>query len=423
MGSVVEKYKEIDEKLREHKKFSTGVLKLLEPVNLAEEKERFMRTGEEPKFKYPFVLFNPRDTIKRLCELKVPEGELHEVYANKIEELINLAHIVLHRGERNEVLEYSTKVYGKPSLALVREALNIMKNTVGKKPSPTRHGKKYDCRYAKTLFEETIRNYGIEGWVVELSRKSLVTVMPLEKEVLVPYGREFTTHELRRLVVHEVGVHVLRAENGHNQPLHIFASGFPNNTETEEGLAVYMEKATRLLERERLRNYAGRVVAVDMVVRGHTFSETFSKLKELGFNDDDAFTLTFRAFRGGAFTKDYLYLKGLLEIERIAKRRGVLKLLYLGRVTHPYLETLQNLLENREVKAPVYMPKGMRNLTRAENLLKHAETLIRRAIRRSVKSMPEFPKLEVIDGEVGRKIAHDLRAALRKWRAALRARV
>ncbi len=39
---------------------------------------------------------------------------------------------------------------------------------------------------------------------------------------------------------HEIDCHVLRSENGKQQPFKIFNYGFPNYLETEEGYAIYM---------------------------------------------------------------------------------------------------------------------------------------------------------------------------------------
>ncbi len=412
-GSVVEKYRAVDLALKEHRKLSVGVLRAIEPVNLKEEKERFFREGKEPKFRYPVVFFSPKEIAKSLASLQIPEGELYDLYHQKVEELANIAHIIANRG-KDEVIEYSLKVYGRPSSSLIGEAERILKRYKGSKRKTQVAG--MTEREAKAVFEKALESYGIKGWVVEYSTKTLTTVMPIERKILVPANRTFSRNEMKRLVVHEIGVHVLRAQNGHTQPLDIFLSGFPRNTETEEGLAVYMEKLTGMLESDKLRDYAGRVLSIHYMLEGLSFSEVFHKMKEWGFDDEMAWTLTFRSFRGGGFTKDYLYLKGFMEIQKVAKKGKSLHVLYAGRVTHQYFEVVKMLMENGEINKPSFLPKGVRSLNKVENILKSAESFIKDVATTTRKTL-------VKGDETQRKLAHDIGSSLRKWRTALRSLV
>ena len=408
---LVEKYRKVDDEIREYRKLSVGVLHAIEPVNLNEAKKKFFEDFKDPEFIYPVVFFDPKDIIKKLSSLHIPEGELHDLYAEKVDELLNLANIVSNRGKR-EVVEYSIKVYGRPKDDVVREALRTIKKSRVNKP---RNSATLPARNAMMTFERALENYHLHDWIVEYSNKSLVTVMPAERKILVPRSRFFSPKELKRLVVHEIGVHVLRAENGHHQPLSIFAGGFPKYTETEEGLAAYMEKFTGLLEDARLRNYAGRVLSVHYMLKGESFSEVFNRMKNLGFENEEAWVLTFRSFRGGGFTKDYLYFQGLLEIERISRKKKALQVLYTGKVCHDYFDLVLSMLENREINRPRVLPKGVRSLNKVENLLKNAETFISDILKTTRKV--------VADEEIKSKIASDISTALRKWKTAFWARV
>ncbi len=409
--SLKDIYGKVDEEINRYRNLGPGLLRAVEPVNLQEEKRKFLESQSEPKFKYPVVFFNPKDIINGMKKIHVPEGELHEPYAMKVEEIINLAKMVESRGGEDFV-EHSIKVYGKPTNLLVREALKIIKST----RISEKRGEKtiFPASKLRETLENSLENYNLRDWLVEYTNKSLVTVLPAERRILVPRERFFSRRDLKRLVVHEIGVHVLRAENGYSQPLSVFVSGFPNYMETEEGLAAYMERFTGLMENKRLLIYAARVISVHLMLRGMKFSEVFHNLKELGFDDEEAWTLTFRSFRGGGLTKDYLYFKGSLEMRKIARKRAALNVLYCGKVSHQYFDLILNLLENREINKPKILPKGVRSLNKLENLLKNVEVSISKVLRNTRKA--------VMDDEIS-KIASDIGSAIRKWKAAFRSRV
>ena len=82
----------------------------------------------------------------------------------------------------------------------------------------------------------------------------------------------------------------------------------------------------------------GRVKAVQLIVEGAGFIETFRVLhREYGFPARGAFMITMRTFRGGGYTKDAVYLKGLRDLLRLLAQGHDLKSLYLGKVAAEWL--------------------------------------------------------------------------------------
>ena len=57
-----------------------------------------------------------------------------------------------------------------------------------------------------------------------------------------PAGRIYTPEKMRTIIVHELGVHVLRAMPFRDAGLKAFSFGFPGYEETEEGIAKIMEQ-------------------------------------------------------------------------------------------------------------------------------------------------------------------------------------
>lgn len=132
------------------------------------------------------------------------------------------------------------------------------------------------------------------------------------RNIKVNMGCQFSPADLNALIHHELGVHMVTSINADRQPLKVLKLGLPGNTHTQEGgLAILCEYLSGNFPLQRLKTLALRVITVDKMVRGDSFSETFNHLvTEHRLDKNDAFTITARAYRGGGFTKDYLYLKG-----------------------------------------------------------------------------------------------------------------
>ena len=136
--------------------------------------------------------------------------------------------------------------------------------------------------------------------------------------------------------------------NGVLHPLKIFSHGFPNNEETQEGLAVYSEYMSGNLTVKRLKELAYRVIAVDSLAKGYSFSRTF-RLLHNGYDleREEAFYISVRAHRGGGFTKDYLYLTGLKKIYDYYLEEKDLSLLLTGKVSLEFVDDIKYMIDNK----------------------------------------------------------------------------
>lgn len=146
--------------------------------------------------------------------------------------------------------------------------------------------------------------------------------------------RAFGVREALRVLVHEVLGHLTVAANGRAQPLGLCAIGTAGSLVDQEGLAVLLEERSGLLDAARLRMLAGRVLAVDSVHQGASFTETARALvREHGFDPSDAVVLAERAHRGGGLARDAIYLRGWLRVrEAVARDESALEALWRGRV-------------------------------------------------------------------------------------------
>ncbi|MGN7783060.1 flavohemoglobin expression-modulating QEGLA motif protein [Niabella sp. 22666] len=157
------------------------------------------------------------------------------------------------------------------------------------------------------------------------------------------------------LLQHEIGTHVVTYYNGKAQPLELFSIGVPGYEELQEGLAVLAEYMTGGLTASRMRTLAARVVAVQEMISGKSFVETFNLLSDkYAFTPHSAFNICMRVYRGGGLTKDAVYLKGFLNIIDYIRKGKDLKHLLIGKIREDYLPVVQELIHrNILLEAPI----------------------------------------------------------------------
>ncbi len=303
---------------------------LPQPLNLAQEQAKVFRDEHyEPHFFYQRLLLPLRSVKEELAEMTTNRSGFGNLLMRRRNELIKRAELL----EAVGMLPFarrSQELYGKPDRSLVLRARKILEL-----PPEDNSG---ECSSLTTVkkFLDSLLLYGLQWKVREKEMIAGATFNAETKTLLINKHRKFSDDDLKRLIVHEIGTHIMRAERAKLQKHRLFLIGFPSYLRTEEGLAVYNEERAGLLDNRTLRKYAGRVVAVDLALRS-SFSVAYQYLRDF-FSREDAWTLALRAKRGmgdtskpGAFTKDYLYLDGYYKVKEFAKRNDVAKL-YVGKI-------------------------------------------------------------------------------------------
>lgn len=342
---MFEEYEEIDLKL-DNLDDNLALLNNIQPTNIVESKQKFF-SGEEFIFEYKELNYVPELFEELINEINIPQGQLYDLFEKKVNEL-KLMHQI--NKNRNNALEYSIKLYGKPDIALCNEAKIILAEKF------VSEEKIIDSTVIKETLEYYLRKYGLNEWRVEFHDKNQTVTDRHNKIIYVAEHRMYSDKDPERLAVHEIGVHALRSENGSLQPLALFNSGFPNYLLTEEGLATYYEEKAGVLDRETLIKYAARVLAVDGLCRNCSFQQTFDRLKIYDLNDDFIWDICVRVYRAGGFTKDYLYLKGFFAITEFLKEKDA-KLMFLGKFGIEDYDLVKELLEKKYLRQAVYLPE------------------------------------------------------------------
>ncbi|SFU71318.1 conserved hypothetical protein [Pustulibacterium marinum] len=323
------------------------LLAYLNPNNIEQEKKKFFgsKFTVEPQFTYTRLKFNAFETQRKLFSLRLEEiqhEEIHTLFEDILYHYSAMVQCIDSIGKGDKFYYNSLKTFGTPTDRDVQNAQFILhfKDVLDEGSV-----KKFTADQAAEYFAEFSKNYQFNYKITQSTRlASDAMVKNSTKELLLKKNGKFSANQLKILAHHEIGVHLLTSFNAASQPLKIFSNGFPKNVETQEGLAVFSEYMSGALTLKRLKTLAYRVIAVDSLRRGCSFTETFMQLhSDYKLNRDDAFTTAMRVHRGGGFTKDYLYLTGLKKIYNHHKDGNSLDDLLTGKVTLKYKKTIQKM--------------------------------------------------------------------------------
>lgn len=188
-------------------------------------------------------------------------------------------------------------------------------------------------RETAAILEEFAASLGITGirFAFRRNMAGRISVSPVSRRVSIRKGASFDLSARRRLAVHEIGTHLLRSQNGRRLTGGLAVLSLTIDTDTEEGLAKFMELATAAAEGENDLWMALRVLA-DFHGRQESFSRLFRRaegwFRALGYRDerifDSAWSIAFRAKRGlrdtslhHTYPKDASYLRGFRKLTKI----------------------------------------------------------------------------------------------------------
>jgi uncharacterized protein (TIGR02421 family) len=162
---------------------------------------------------------------------------------------------------------------------------------------------------------------------------------------------------LPALLAHEVSVHLLTYYNGLGQGLGAFSTGLAGYEGVQEGLGVFAEWAVGGLTRTRLRLLAARVVAVDAMLKGATFIDTYRILtRDHGFSSSGAFSIAARVYRSGGLAKDAIYLQGFRAVIDLIVAGASLEPFWLGKIAVGQVPAVEELLQRGLVRAARFTP-------------------------------------------------------------------
>lgn len=347
------------------------MLYFLNPVNSDAERERFFarKNAYEPRFRYKPLDFD-RDLVRRkLYALPVEEiadPDLQDLYRKKRWELDSLLSLLDERGT-DAFTFTSEKLYGTVDEQDVRDAHAILEM------DPVPEQRTLSAERVQRMLRKVVDSYARKAGVpfhcqVRLRSHLSSNAAAGERSVALKSHGRYSLNDARIYGVHEVGWHVLTANNGARQPLEIFAVGLPGFLGAQEGAAIFAEYMDGALTVNRLRLVAGRTLAVSLALQGSRFSETYAYLMRMphGFSREDAFTICERAHRGGkadregrwhgVYTKDAIYQRDFARVFTYWRAGLDLRVLSAGKMDLDHVPMVAQAIEDGVLAPPTFVP-------------------------------------------------------------------
>jgi hypothetical protein len=249
-------------------------------------------------------------------------------------------------GNNDLVTELSLKKYGVPSAKLFRNSARVLRGKLDK--YDVKINKKLDredklnYKQIEKVFDVTFEILGLEDWEIAPSKnipKNAIKIGVKSKKVYVDPNIKRSEYKIKKLLVHEIGTHVLRSYNG-------FKTGFPalgnanvsSYLDIEEGLASWNEESMGYLTDKWLKIKAGMTWAIYLGER-MSFRQLYNALSGT-FLKYSSWDIAYRVKRGlgdtsypGIYAKDVVYFRGFRKVKKALEEDPTLyEKLYAGKI-------------------------------------------------------------------------------------------
>lgn len=360
--SLVKSVRLVDQQLCEVSESFDFLLKVT-PVNANDAWQVFADSQYEqaPTLYYRSLPYHPSHLKRRLFEIPIERLEDATIAHLCWEKQDNLDRqlTAVKAIDTPDFLYDSLHLYPAPDRELLGLANEILRRLTYKESTPQEFAEPEEIAAAA---REQIDDYHLRlsdfNASVEIC-DHIASGMMVSKDIL--YISESATIRRDRvlpLLHHEIGTHLLTYFNGRRQPFRQLYAGFAGYEELQEGLAILAEFLAGGLTRNRLRTLAGRVLAVNAVVQGASFVETFRLLHyEHGFPPRVAFVTTLRAHRAGGLTKDVVYLRGFTKLLEYLRSDHDVEPLYVGKIALKHVPIVQELRRRGVIQPPALLPR------------------------------------------------------------------
>lgn len=337
------------------------ILETISPINFKAEREAFFQShySVNPSFHYREATHDSFTIKRALFNLPVedlPDEDLYTLYHDVIASYADKLDQIVTIGSQN-FLYNSLRYFGEPTKKDLRNARFIL-HLPDSEEDP---GSNFDATQIAEVLSAFAENEMLQH-SIDFSDSMIANALVSGTTIKINSSAQVSEREVNALAHHEIGVHLVTTLNARKQDLKILSLGCPINTTTQEGIAILCEYLSGNLTLPRLKVLALRVLAVQSMLNQNDFRETFLLLKE-EFNspDEQAFTITARVFRGGGFTKDYLYLQGLHQMLNAYETCNDFNNLLAGKVAFDYLPMVSRLIDKGYLKAPYYISPAIRS--------------------------------------------------------------
>ena len=351
-----------------------------------EQKEAFLKDGKMPNPDYaPIDVSEPRRLIAQARESIDGQHFVFEWLGRLADSLETTTHLIDSRGTP-EFFEHSAELYGRPTKLMLDRKTRVI--DMARHMDGTLDGldfsklvvEGYETQlsaeeFAKELEAELKPHFGEQAPLVELSDTLSAKAVAGRTRIRVRASASFTERDIEQLLQHEALIHTATALNGRAQPhFKILGRAHAGTTEVQEGLAVFAEIISGAMDPQRFRRLSDRVIAIQMSIDGADFKEVFEFYNERLDDPDQAFENARRIFRGGVltggapFTKDMVYLNGLLRVHNFMRtvvklgRADLIRILFAGKMDIEDVPALAQMAANGRMLSPEFMPPWAKDL-------------------------------------------------------------
>ncbi|MDH5257083.1 MAG: flavohemoglobin expression-modulating QEGLA motif protein, partial [Gammaproteobacteria bacterium] len=331
------------------------ILDAVAPTNYREQSLAFFesRYSKAPEFQYKIHNIDAFSLKRKLFNLPIEtikDDDLRQLYLGVVDSYVDKIDQYKSIGSA-EFLYDSLRYYGEPSAKDIRNAHFILHL-----PDGMDGGDKLERIFKTNEIQKLLEDFAQqEGYKFEIKIDNTMIANALVSGITVKINSaaEVSETDAMALAHHELGVHLVTTLNARSQPLKILSMGCPVNTMSQEGLAILAEYLAGCMTIKRLKILALRVLAVESMIKEKDFRSTFLLMKEkFQMPDAQAFTITARVYRGGGFTKDYLYLQGFHQILNAYENAENFNNLLAGKTSIDYLPILSRLIDKKILLPP-----------------------------------------------------------------------
>ena len=327
------------------------------PVNATVAWENFQKNNfsKLPHFTYRLISLDPEIEKRKLFDIPIENIEhptLAFLLRDKRMELEKQLIMLEERGTK-KFLHTSQSIYGDIDEDLKNAALSLLNDEIPNEQTEYCTVNAEDFARAADVELEKYREHFPHLELQVKVKDNVSGLIVSASELSVGKDLNISEERVEALIQHEIGTHILTYCNGHAQPLKLMYAGFAGYEQLQEGIAVLSEFFVGGLNINRLKLLAARVISVDALIKGADFIETYKMLcDDYAFSGKTSFNIAMRVHRGGGYTKDAIYLKGLIQVLNFIKDGGDITHLYGGKFALEHLPLIEELVHLRILKKP-----------------------------------------------------------------------
>ena len=343
-------------------------------------RDRFLKQGKLPNPEYaPVDTSDARDAIG-FARTQIDGNHVVMQWLSRLCETLGSTASLMDARGTSEFFRHSTALYGQPTDQMLDKTTRVL--DLARHMDATLDGIDFDQLvvegfeehldaqgFAQALEGKLEHYFGEDAPSVVVSDQVTAKAAASSKRIRVRSDAQFTDRDVDQLLHHEALVHSATGLNGKLQEnFPILGRGHPGTTEIQEGLAVFAEVITGNMDPRRFRRLSGRVIAIQMAIEGADFKEVFDFFVGRNVEREQAYENTRRVFRGGVisggapFTKDMVYLNGLLRVHNFIRtavklrRSDLIRVLFVGKLDIEDIPALAQLASLKRIVPPKFMP-------------------------------------------------------------------